>query len=141
MGLRHEKEIFEQPVGRGVQVFVGALLVLALILAVWYSVTSLADEAQIAGSSDLRWLNVLILCVTPVLSVLAWRLLVVKDSVLVSPLASVTLGIVILVGTVLLGLNSGDAAARPRALLGGLMAGGWSLRMGLVGLKKKKSRR
>jgi hypothetical protein len=140
MALRLDQEILEQPLGRWVQILLGALLVLALLLAVWYAATSLADEGQIAGSSDPRWLSVVILCVTPVLSVLAWRLLVVKDSVLVSPLASVALGVLILVGTVWLGLH-GDADGRPRALLGGLMAGGVSLRMGLVGLSKKKSRR
>jgi hypothetical protein len=60
------------------------------------------------------------------------------DLGLFPPIASVTLGILILTGSVWLVLHADDVNAGPRALLGGFLAGGWSLRIGLLGLSKKR---
>ena len=139
MAFGFNQRNLERPLGRSVQILFGALLVLGTLTAIWYAVSTLWGERRMPTPTDPRWPAVVILCVAPIIIVLSWRLLAGKaDLGLFPPLASVALGILILAGSVWLGLHAGETKAGPRALLGGFLAGGWSLRIGLSGLSKKR---
>ncbi|MGZ3331388.1 MAG: hypothetical protein ACXU9O_11500 [Gemmatimonadaceae bacterium] len=139
MTFRHGRKDLERPIGRWVQPAFGALLLLSTFLTLWYAVSMLWGEGRTTESTFLLWAAMLILCVSPIMLVLSWRLLVGKaDLGLFPPLASVILGVVILAGGVWLGLHLEESNAGPRGLLGLFLAGGWSLRIGLAGLSKKR---
>jgi hypothetical protein len=139
MTFRSDRKNWEQHIGRWVQRVFGALLLLSTLLTLWYAVSILSGGGRNAGSTFPRWSAILILCVAPIILVLSWGLLVGKaDPGLLPPLASVILGILILAGGVWLGLHAEDSNAGPRSLLGVFLAGGWSLRIGLLGFSKKR---
>jgi hypothetical protein len=139
MAFRFNQKNLEQPIRRWVQKLFGIMLLLSAFLAIWYAVSTLWGEHRTPAWADPRWFGAVILCLAPFILVLSWRLLAGKaDLGLFPPIASVTLGILILTGSVWLALHAGDVNAGPRALLGGFLAGGWSLRIGLLGLSKKR---
>jgi uncharacterized membrane protein len=124
------------------QAALGVLLLSSTFLTLWYAVSKLWGEDRTPEWTFLRWAAVLILCVSPIILVLAWRLLAGKaDLSLLPPLASVILGVLILAGGVWLGLHTEETKAGPRGLFGVFLAGGWSLRIGLAGLSKKRRHR
>ena len=127
------EKTLETTVAPWAQRALGIVLLLTTILALWYAVTTLL-EGQTPQSSDPQWLSVVLLAIIPFLLLLSWRLIAGKMGTidLFPPTALIAIGVLLLVGTVTYFLwATSHRLSTGRALLAGVLLGGWSVKLGL----------
>jgi FtsH-binding integral membrane protein len=127
------EETLETTVPPWAQRALGIGLLLTTILALWYAVTTLL-EGQTPQSSNPQWLSVMLLAAIPVLLLLSGRLIAGKmgTTELFPPTALIAIGVLLLMGTATYFLwATSHRLSTGRALLAGVLLGGWSVKLGL----------
>lgn len=135
----NEKNL-ETTVAPWAQRALGIVLLLTAILALWYAVTTLL-EGHTPLSYEPQWLSVVLLAIIPFLLLLSGRLIAGKmgTTELFPPTALIAIGVLLLLGSIVFFLWATSLRlSAGRALIGGVLLGAWSTRLGFQKRKMRK---